>query len=125
MSDSVLLTVKFEVTAEQLDCLFECARQNYWVAAWFDEDDDGQELPNPIIGDRYVGDSDWNTDSMTFRANASKGLYALTPAKIQRGLRLLATECPRHFSYLLLGNEDADTGDFFLQLALFGKVIYG
>ena len=127
MSDSVSFTAKFEVTAEQLENLFECARQNYWVCAWFDED--GEEQPNPIIGDRYdVPESyfdDVDNGFSNLRANASKGFYALTTAKIQRGLRLLAVEYPEHFAWVMNDNSDADTGDFFLQLALFGKVVYG
>ena len=62
---------------------------------------------------------------MSFHANASKGLYSLTPEKIANGLRLLATEYPKHFGWFVDSDEDADTGDFFLQLALFGKIIYG
>ena len=126
MSDSVSFTAKFEVTAEQLENLFECARQNYWVFAWFDEDDDGEEYHNPIIGDRYDVPESYFVDNgySNLRANASKGLYALTPAKIQRGLRLLAVEYPEHFAWVMTDESDADTGDFFLQLALFGEVIY-
>jgi hypothetical protein len=32
---------------------------------------------------------------------------------------------PRHFQALLTGNADAETGDVFLQLCVFGEVIYG
>jgi hypothetical protein len=43
----------------------------------------------------------------------------------KRGLMLMAQKHPRHWSDFVSGNWDAETGDVFLQLALFGELIYG
>lgn len=51
--------------------------------------------------------------------------YTLDRAKIQEGLVLMSKEYPKHFSDLLEDNGDATTGDVFLQLALFGEVVFG
>ena len=44
---------------------------------------------------------------------------------IKKGLRIMAKKYPRHMSDFLNENDDADTGDVFLQCCLFGEVIYG
>ena len=44
---------------------------------------------------------------------------------IRKGLALMAKDSPRHMSDFLDENEDAITGDVFLQYVLFGKLIYG
>ena len=42
-----------------------------------------------------------------------------------RALDLMASKHPRHFDNFLHGDMDCETGDVFLQLALFGDIIYG
>jgi hypothetical protein len=44
---------------------------------------------------------------------------------IKQGLQLMAEKYPSHFSDILSENADASTGDVFLQLCLFGELIYG
>lgn len=51
--------------------------------------------------------------------------YRLTEAKIKRGLELMPTLAPNAFADILMDNTDAFTGDVLVQLALFGKVLYG
>jgi hypothetical protein len=43
---------------------------------------------------------------------------------LRTGLMLMARKYPRHFRDLMDDNEDATTGDVFLQCCLFGKVIF-
>lgn len=44
---------------------------------------------------------------------------------IQKGLKIMAKKYPRHMNDLLNENDDAETGDVFLQCCLFGEVIFG
>ena len=44
---------------------------------------------------------------------------------IRKGLQLLHDIYCNHFNDLLTENDDADTGDVFLQLCLFGEVVFG
>jgi len=46
-------------------------------------------------------------------------------AAIKRGLALLSEKYPNHFQDFGGENEDANTGDVFLQLCLFGEVVFG
>lgn len=52
-------------------------------------------------------------------------IVRLDLAAIERGLRRLYDTHPRHYCAFVTGNEDAITGDVFLQLCLYGWVVYG
>jgi hypothetical protein len=45
--------------------------------------------------------------------------------KLLEGLVLMAEKYPRHFGDWMAENDDADTGDVFLQLCVLGEVVYG
>ena len=44
---------------------------------------------------------------------------------LKKGLKVMAEKYTRHFDDFINENDDADTGDVFLQCAVFGEVIYG
>lgn len=50
---------------------------------------------------------------------------SLNLTSLERGLQLMAEKYPHHWGDFLAENDDATTGDVFLQLALYGEVIYG
>ena len=49
----------------------------------------------------------------------------LTRAIIARGLQIMASDYPKHWGDFMSENDDATTGDVFLQCCIFEKVIYG
>jgi hypothetical protein len=51
--------------------------------------------------------------------------YTLGEAEMQKALALMAKEYPWHLNDILTKRYDAATGDAFIQLAIFGKLIYG
>lgn len=51
--------------------------------------------------------------------------YILDLNTIKRGLEAMAEKYPGHFADFMQENDDADTGDVFLQCCLFGEIIYG
>jgi hypothetical protein len=51
--------------------------------------------------------------------------HYLTLKGVRKGLRLMKKEYPHHYADLVEENDDAITGDIWLQLAVFGEVIYG
>jgi hypothetical protein len=44
---------------------------------------------------------------------------------VQRGLQTMAEKYPRHWGDFIRENEDAITGDVFIQCCLLGEVVYG
>jgi hypothetical protein len=51
--------------------------------------------------------------------------YTLNRADLERGLQVMAEQFPQHFADFAKENDDATTGDVFLQCCLFGEVVYG
>lgn len=54
-------------------------------------------------------------------------VFTLSLTTIQNGIRLMSEDVRyrSHWQDFLDGNEDADTGDVFLQLCLYGEVVFG
>lgn len=64
--------------------------------------------------------------ALIIRDNEADGAqYTLDLAALKKGLQLMATKYPKHFADILAENEDNDTSDVLVQLALFGDVVYG
>lgn len=51
--------------------------------------------------------------------------HRITIADVRNGLKLMRDKYPYHFADLVSENDDLYTGDVWLQLAVFGEVIYG
>jgi hypothetical protein len=51
--------------------------------------------------------------------------FVLDIDAIQKGLAIMAEKEPRHFGDFLSENDDATTGDVFLQCCVFGETLYG
>ena len=109
--------------------LLESAECGYWVeefAARFPES--AAEAENPVLGEY----ADWIFAALTPGGEAVLTLslveggfdmYVLDRAKIAAGLALLA-DTP-HWVDFMDENEDGTTGDVFLQMCLFGEVVFG
>jgi hypothetical protein len=55
----------------------------------------------------------------------TKERHTLNAKSIERGLKVMQEQYPRHFSNFISENDDAETGDVFLQCCLLGKVKFG
>jgi hypothetical protein len=44
---------------------------------------------------------------------------------LQRGLQIMATKFPHHFGNFISEDDDAETGDVFVQCAVLGDVVFG
>lgn len=75
-------------------------------------------LPGGELSFRDMEDPD--EDSVS-----ADGYYRLDQFKIRRGLEMMAKKCPKHWMDFIMEDDDADTGDCFLQCCIFGDVIYG
>ena len=51
--------------------------------------------------------------------------YNLDLKAVRKGLKLMKEQYPRHWADLVEENDDLITGDVFLQLAVFGELVYG
>lgn len=90
------------------DC--EC-REDKWAKALM-------QGKGVVVYDNYEMDSELNEDELPTK-------YHLTMENVQKGLELMRDEYPRHYADLMEEEDDAITGDVWLQLAVFGELIYG
>jgi hypothetical protein len=51
--------------------------------------------------------------------------HRLDRTALQKGIAIMREKHPKHFADWLSENDDADTGDCFLQCCLFGELVYG
>ncbi|CAH1690124.1 conserved hypothetical protein [Hyphomicrobiales bacterium] len=49
----------------------------------------------------------------------------ITNKDLQRGLELMATKAPQHFSDMVTDQGDSTTGDVLLQMIVLGDIVYG
>lgn len=60
-----------------------------------------------------------------YAEEGDKETYELDLAGVKKGLKKMKEEYPRHWADLVEENDDLITGDCFLQLAVFGELVYG
>lgn len=51
--------------------------------------------------------------------------WLLNLDSIKRGFEVMRDKYPRHFANFISENDDAETGDVFLQSCLFGELVFG
>lgn len=91
---------------------------NYWIE-WADTYP-YQDDPTP--------DNQWQMKlrlPIDFKADGDDTIYTLTRENLQEALLLMIEKYPFHWSSIIEENDDADTGDALLQLALFKEIVYG
>lgn len=95
------------------DC--EC-REDKWATALLK----GKGI---MVYDLYDEDcEDFDGDIKDFPKTAK---HHITLADIKKGLDLMKEKYPRHWADLVEENDDLITGDVWLQLTVFGELIYG
>ena len=122
------VVAKIQIEEQRVQDLLCCAMEggsDYWIQSYKKVYPAGQtkaslgitypHLELPFKGGSLVidsGEPDYNGK-------------VLDMAAVRRGLHLLADKYPKLWADFMQENEDADTGDVFLQLCLFGSVIFG
>lgn len=130
------MELKIEVSDERIRGLLCCAFEggsNYWYQNLDWECDD----PTVTIQDLIAKDDrNWHWPyTAPFRSDCRLTLeikeedpvqkVVITREKLESGLQIFANAYPRHYGNFVAENDDAETGDVFLQCVCFGEVIYG
>jgi hypothetical protein len=109
------LEVKLSIDTKRVVDLFVTACEggsNYWC----------KELtPKGTRGDAY--EAMLGGFTLIEKENGKK--HTVTPKDIVEALELFPVKYPRQFGDFLFENDDAETGDVFLQLCVFKDVVYG
>ena len=132
--ETIEIKTKTEIRYDQISNLITCALEggsNYWYMI--------EEKIEPIHWDwfkspsfetnHYIGDYPLNEGgALTISCDTvikGKSIFILNLTSIEKGLKLMAKNHPQHWNDFISENEDATTGDVFLQLCLFGEIIFG
>lgn len=127
-AENMIINVEVEVALDRIQDLLTCAFEggsNYWYRGLhiLTDVDCGEHDTHrfhliPTIGDGEIGlYTDDDPDAPE--------LHTLNREKIKKGLHLMAATFPTHWADVINENDDADTGDVFLQCCVFGELVYG
>jgi hypothetical protein len=122
------MKIEIEVSDELISNLLSCAFEggsNYWLKSTRCElnGDSPSRADRTLIPLEHGGVVICTLQDEPY---TGKGVeYRLTRASIEHGLVLMRDKHPKHFGDAIDESEDAITGDVFLQLCLFGEVVYG
>jgi len=87
-------------------------------------------LPDDLTrhGKPYQADYPLGGGSVTIEDSTGEDAFkpvVLDMDRIKRGLEIMAKDYPRHFRDFIEDNEDAETGDVFLQCCIHGEIVFG
>lgn len=137
------MKIEIDFPDDKICGLLCCAREggsNYWIRrimvtypesdipkVYINESEDATKRDDPDAiewGPLYVAPlCEGGSWEVTIDEDDAKPIR-LDRDAILRGLTVMREKHPQHFGDALSGNEDADTGDCFLQCALLGKMVY-
>jgi hypothetical protein len=127
--NEIALTMKIAVPVERINDLLCCAFEggsNYWIrcSAVVNDDRRGVTYNHEIpLAGGTVALCDY--DYMDDEPNVDEW-HQLDRAAIERGMPIFQKIAGgQHLADFLNENEDAITGDVFLQCCVFGEVVYG
>jgi len=108
-----------EISDERLSDLLCCAFEggsNHWINT--------ADSIEPLSKNVYNFEVPFENDGKLEIVTVDNEKYILDRQSIDSGLDVMQNKYPRHMKDFLDENEDADTGDVFLQCCLFGEAVY-
>jgi hypothetical protein len=117
------ITTTIDIKQKDIETLLCTAFEggsNYWI-------DCIENLPSKDIRKKHNVEyfHECPVRGLSFDVVNEQGTRTLTPESLDKGMQLMADMYPHHFTDVIEENSDAITADVFLQLCLFGEVIYG
>lgn len=125
MENTELFTVniEFKITKQMIQDLLVCAFEggsNYWYSQLEPlAETSKKEHPSDSFYDNLV------TNGFNLYDNEGGKHHKVTPGAFKIAMQIMRDKYPSHLADVQKENMDAATGDVFLQLAIFGDIIYG
>ena len=108
---------------------------NYWIESITTKIGDGLVYEDFKEGGRFAVDGEYFPGhilvpfhpkcSLEIKNQDEEKSFTLNVDSMKRGLDLMAKNHANHWSNFVTEDDDADTADVFLQLCLFGEIVYG
>jgi hypothetical protein len=113
------IEIRPEVVFDLLVCAFE-GGSNYW---YDDLEPLKRDSTKSSASECFYEDLMTHGFKLSDKETGKK--YKITPTKLRKGVIAFSEQEPKHFSDAMEECTDATTGDVFLQIVVFGDVIYG
>lgn len=125
------MKIMIDVEMRRIQDLLCCAMEggsNYWCR--IDKFNPPSEFKNRLDKTMLIAHVDYPTNPggsliLSDREDTEFSNKVLDIDACVKGLNVMVRDYPEHFAQFMSGNEDANTGDIFLQCCLFEKVIFG
>jgi hypothetical protein len=143
MKNKIKVKVELEVTVKRIMDLLNgaldgaCGYSFYWIESidTHEMSVEEQEKGNPEAREwSKIGktqyyfpwiENPFHGHAVKIKDNDKGKVWILDEKAIENGVAKFAEVCPKHFADWLSEDDDAITSDCFLQVCLFGDVIYG
>jgi len=131
--DKEIVTLSVEISKQRVSDLlvsaFEGGSNSWYLIEIFDAPTDAKEAASEFRHATYPISTDggvWVSNAKEER-RGSKDYKSVRVGwqRCKEALRIMSEKYPRHFANWREENDDADTGDCFLQCCVFGEMIYG
>jgi len=140
--DNILITSQVSITEQRVKDLLCCAFEggsNYWASCSVGQeemDKVGAEYYHeiPALGGEFEMFDKGEVEDEQFGGEKAKPLGVINGKRIAMALQWMADgtdekgeDCPhykKHFNDILIENEDANTGDLMVQLAVMGEEVF-
>jgi hypothetical protein len=129
-TDTLIPLVAYNITVERVKDLLTSAFEGgsgYWIEETerIGEAKDRKQAPflcdAPFVKDGYLKVKEDGTEAK----HGKGGWFNVDLETIKTGLAVFAQKYPKDFADFVNENDDAGTGDTFLQCVCFGEAIYG
>ena len=117
------VSVKHTITQERLEDLLCCAFEGgigYWAMIKYVE---------PVAGADYAHQFPARGGHLILADSTGEGWPECDPTldgkAVREGLQTMADKYPKHMADFMAENDDAITGDVFVQCCIFGEVVFG
>jgi hypothetical protein len=119
-----------EIPLNRIAELLCCATEggiSYWCYIDFGKSRKPPEIDKDIGFDAEYRHVCWplsHGGSLCLVDNEDNTEHYLDLAAVERGLKVMAEKYPHHLANFLKDNEDAETGDVFVQCSVLGEIVY-
>ena len=127
MTMTIEITTEVRIEEQKIKDLLCCAFEggsNYWIGKIKYTNPNDIEVNHGYVDLPFIEGCCVTVYDTEYDEEEGKYKGVLNKESIQSGMQILADKYPHHWKDINQDNEDANTGDAYLQCCLFGEVVF-